>query len=47
MKVYKISLGKLINELKLLERESKNQKRNLRFLIDCLSLNKNLNGGIK
>jgi len=37
---YVMSLGKLINELKGIEREIKNpeQKENLRFVIDCLSL---------
>ena len=37
MKTYKMSLGKLINELKLIESDSKNKKRELRFIIDCLS----------
>lgn len=32
-----MSLGKLINELKLIEVDSKNHKKDLRFLIDSLS----------
>jgi len=37
MKPYKISVGKLINELKLIECDSRNHKQDLRFLINCLS----------
>lgn len=37
MKPYKISIGKLINQLKLIESDSKNHKKDLKFLIDCLS----------
>ena len=37
MKPYKLSIGKLINELKLIEMDSKNHKKDLRFIIDCLS----------
>lgn len=33
----KISLGKLINELKLIEMDSRNHKKDLRELIDVLS----------
>ena len=38
MKPYKMSIGKLINDLKLIESDSKNHKKDLRFLIDCLEL---------
>ena len=35
--IYKMSLGKLINELKLIEMDSRNHKKDLRSLIDNLS----------
>ncbi|MEK6880294.1 MAG: hypothetical protein AABY22_11830 [Nanoarchaeota archaeon] len=37
MKCHKMSVGKLINELKLIESESRNKKKELRVIIDYLS----------